>query len=334
MKAAVVVEPGAKLRLEERPIPEPKAGQVRVKVHACGVCRSDRLVVEALWPGIALPRVPGHEIAGVVDAVGPGVRGVEPGRRVGVGWRGGHCGLCAACREGDFPLCENGTITAISYDGGYQEHVVVPAESLASIPDGMGFPEAAPLLCAGVTTYNALRNAPARSGDLVAISGLGGLGHLGVQFARAMGFRVAALSRGTGKEDSARKLGAHEYIDTTVGDPAAALQAIGGAKVILATAPEASETAKLIPGLGREGCLLVVGAPHEPMPVSVVDLIARRRSIRGWPSGSAQDSTDTMVFAALHGVRATIETFPLECAGDAYAHMISGKVRFRAVIEP
>ena len=301
-------------------------------MHACGVCHSDMFVHDALWPGLALPRVPGHEVSGVVEEIGEGVTGLWPGQRVGVGWYGGHCGTCSACRSGDAMLCETGPVTGISHDGGYQESMLAPADAVAMLPEGMAFDEAAPLLCAGVTTYNALRNSPARPGDLVAVQGLGGLGHLGVQFARAMGFRVAAVSGGSDKEKFARKLGAHLYVDSRAGDPAAALQKHGGASVILATAPDGPSISRLVPGLGRNGCLVVVGAPMEPIQLSAIDLISGRRRVQGWPAGTAQDSTETMAFAALHGVKTMIETFPLRKADEAYARMIGGKARFRAVL--
>ncbi len=332
MRAMVVTKAGGPLSLEDRPVPKPGRGQVRIKVHACGICHSDQFVHDALWPGLALPRVPGHEVAGTVDEVGDGVTHLRPGQKVGVGWYGGYCGTCAACRSGDKVLCENGAVTGISHDGGYQEFMLAPVDSVALVPEGMPFAEAAPLLCAGVTTYNALRNSPARSGDLVAVQGLGGLGHLGVQFARAMGFRVAAVSGGSDKEGFARQLGAHVYVDSRAEDPAAALQRHGGASVILATAPDGPSISKLVPGLGRNGCLIVVGAAMEPIQVGAIDLISGRRRIQGWPSGNAQDSTDTMAFAALHGVKTMIETFPLRKADDAYARMIEGKPRFRAVL--
>jgi D-arabinose 1-dehydrogenase-like Zn-dependent alcohol dehydrogenase len=333
MKAMVVRKAGGPFVAETRDVPKPGPGQVRVRVRACGVCHSDVLVHEALWQGLKLPRVPGHEIAGVVDAPGDGVVGLEVGRRVGIGWFGGRCGWCASCRRGDFVLCENGQITGISFDGGYEEYVVAPAEAIARIPDSLSFADAAPLLCAGVTTFNSLRNSTGRAGDLVAVQGIGGLGHLGVQFARAMGFRVAAITSGDDKVALAKKLGAHEIVDTKVGDVGAALQKLGGASVILATAPDAKSVSALVPGLARNGTLVVVGAPLEPLQVSALDLLAWRRRIQGWPSGTAEDSTDTMAFAALHGIKPMIETFPLDRAADAYRRMLEGKVRFRAVIE-
>ena len=311
MNAMVVTKDG--MKLEQREVPAPKAGEVRVKVHACGVCHSDHFVVDRLWPGLELPRVPGHEVAGVVDAVGEGVRQFKAGDRVGLGWHGGHDGTCDPCLAGHFVHCQNQRITGITADGGYAEYLTAPAVALARVPQGMSFTTAAPLLCAGVTTYNALRNSGARSGDLVGVQGLGGLGHLGVQFARAMGFEVVAISRGKDKEEFARKL--------------------GGARVILATAPDAKSISGLVAGLGIEGCLLLVAAPFEPFAVSAIDLLSGSRRIQGWSSGTAIDSTDTLDFAKLHGVAPMVETFPLREAEKAYQRMMSGKARFRAVLD-
>jgi D-arabinose 1-dehydrogenase-like Zn-dependent alcohol dehydrogenase len=332
MKSMVVSAP-KKLELKERELPQPGPGQVRVRVHACGVCHSDKFVAEALWPGLELPRVPGHEVAGVVDALGDGVERFQVGDRVGIGWHGGHDGTCDICLTGRFIHCRNQRITGISFDGGYSEYLVAPAVALARMPDEMEFADAAPLLCAGVTTFNALRNAGARSGDLVAIQGLGGLGHLGVQYARAMGFEVAAISRGKEKEAFARELGAHHYLDATRDGFTDELTRRGGARVILATAPHAPSISALVPGLGIEGCLLIVAAPFEPLEVGAIDLLSRDARIQGWSSGTATDSTDAMAFAARHGVRPMIERFPLDRAREAYDAMMSGKVRFRAVIE-
>jgi D-arabinose 1-dehydrogenase-like Zn-dependent alcohol dehydrogenase len=331
MQAMVVTEKG--MALEARETPAPGRGEVRVKVHACGVCHSDHFVTDRLWPGLQLPRVPGHEVAGVVDAVGEGVTGFEPGARVGVGWHGGHDGTCETCLRGHFLACREARITGISFDGGYGEHVVVAEVAVAKVPDGMDLAEAAPILCAGVTTFNALRNAGARSGDLVAVAGLGGLGHLGVQFARAMGFEVIAVSRGRDKEAFARKLGAHHYVDAASGDPAAALTALGGASVILATAPDARGISALVGGLAFAGALVVVGAPFEPLQVGAIDLISGNRQVRGWASGTASDSTDTMAFAARHGIEPMVESFPLARAGAAVERMMSGQARFRAVLD-
>jgi len=333
MKSMVVRSPKQPLALEDRDLPEPGPGQVRVKVHACGVCHSDKFVTQALWPGLQLPRVPGHEVAGVVDTVGDGVDQLQAGDRVGVGWHGGHDGTCDVCLTGRFIHCRNAQITGISYDGGYSEYLVAPAVAVASVPDELSFAEAAPLLCAGVTTFNALRNVGARSGDLVGVQGLGGLGHLGVQYARAMGFEVVALSRGTDKEEFAHELGAHHYVDTTQPDFAKKLEELGGARVILATAPHAKSISALVPGLGLEGCLLIVAAPFEPIEVGAIDLLSRDARVQGWSSGTATDSTDAMAFAAKHGVRPMIETWPLGEASKAVAAMMDGTVRFRAVVE-
>lgn len=333
MKSMVVKSAGKPMVAEDREVPQPGAGQVRIKIRACGVCHSDMFVANALWPELELPRVPGHEIAGVIDGVGDGVVQLKPGDRVGLGWHGGHDGTCGACLRGDFIHCRNGRVTGITFDGGYSEYVVAPAIAVAEMPEGMGFAEAAPLLCAGVTTFNALRNVGARSGDLVGVQGLGGLGHLGVQYARAMGFEVVAISRGSSKEEFARKLGAHHYIDSERSDFAEAMTALGGARVILATAPHAKAISGVIPGLGIGGCLLVVAAPFEPIEVSAIDLISRRGRVQGWPSGTASDSTEAMAFAAQHGIRPMIETFPLAEAQAAYNKMADGSVRFRSVIE-
>jgi D-arabinose 1-dehydrogenase-like Zn-dependent alcohol dehydrogenase len=333
MKKVLVRAAGGPLELEESGVPEPGPGEVRIKVHACGVCHSDRFVTEGLWPGLEFPRSPGHEVAGVVDALGEGVEQFRAGDRVGVGWHGGHDGTCDVCLTGRFIHCRNARITGISFDGGYGEYILVPAVAVARMPDELDFAEAAPLLCAGVTTFNALRNAGARSGDLVAIQGLGGLGHLGVQYARAMGFETVAISRGTDKEDFARKLGAHHYVDATRKDFPETMAALGGARVILATAPHAKSISALVPGLGLEGCLLVVAAPFEPIEVGAIDLLSKDARVQGWSSGSAADSTDAMAFAAKHGVRPMIETFPLERASEAVDTMMKGTVRFRAVIE-
>lgn len=317
--------------LVERPTPEAGPGTVRVKVEACGVCHSDAFVKHAAFPGLALPRVPGHEIAGVIDAIGSGVQGWTLGDRVGVGWHGGHCTVCTACRQGDFVNCAQGKITGISHDGGYAEYAVVPAESLARIPDGLSAQDAAPLLCAGVTTYNALRHTGARPGDTVAILGLGGLGHLGVQYAHHMGFRTVALSRGADKAKLASDLGADAYVDTAAEDPAQALQKMGGADVVLATAPSAAAIEATFGGLKKRGTLMVVGATPENLKISAFALLSGK-SVRGWPSGSAIDSEDTMRFSALASIKPYVETFALEKAEEGYDKMMSNKVRFRAVL--
>lgn len=333
MRAMVVTAAKQLPRLEERPTPEPGAGEVRVRVQACGVCYSDHFVVDALWPGMELPRVPGHEVIGLVDALGEGVTGFAVGDSVGVGWHGGHDGTCPSCLRGRFVHCQNGTITGLSRDGGYADFSIAPAVALARVPAGMDPVAAAPLLCAGVTTFNALRNADARSGDLVAVQGLGGLGHLGVQFARAMGFHTVAVSRGADKATFARELGAHEYIDSSACDAAQRLSDMGGARVILTTAPNAQAISSMVPGLGVDGTLLVVGAPFEPLQIGAVDLISRSAGVRGWSSGDGNDSTDTLAFAHRMGVRSHNEVFPLEQAAAAYERMLSGDARFRVVLD-
>jgi len=332
MKAVHVSKAGGDFELVERPIPEPERDQVRIKVEACGVCHSDVMVKDGLWPGLAYPRVPGHEIAGRIDSVGADVKIWKPGQRVGVGWHGGHCFTCDPCRRGDFILCRFEKITSLSFDGGYAEYVIVPAEAVAAMPDDLPSPEAAPLLCAGVTVYNPLRNSGARAGDLVAVQGIGGLGHLGIQCARQMGFRTVAIGRGADKEPLARKLGAHEYVDGGVSAPAEALLKLGGARVILATAPDAKSVSALVDGLAPGGKLIVVGAAPEPLSISPLQIILARRSVHGWPSGTAKDSEDTLAFSLLTGVRPMIERYPLEKATEAYQQMISGRARFRAVL--
>ena len=331
MKAVQVSKPGGNFELVERNFPDPARGQVRIKVEACGICHSDALVKEGHWPGIQYPRVPGHEIAGRIDAVGDGVTQWQPGQRVGVGWHGGHCFVCEPCRRGDFTLCRNGKITAITHDGGYAEYMITPAQAVAAIPGDLPAAEAAPLLCAGITVFNALRNSGARAGDLVAVQGIGGLGHLGVQYARQMGFRTVAIGRGADKQSLARKLGAHEYIDST-GSPSEALQKRGGARVILATAPDSKSMSALVDGLSGGGKMMIVGAGFEPLTVTPLQLLGQRRELQGWPSGSAIDWEDTMNFSALTGVRPMIEKYPLEQAAEAYDQMISGRARFRVVL--
>lgn len=311
---------------------EPGAGAVRVKVAACGVCHSDAFVKEGHWPNLAYPRVPGHEVAGVIDAVGPGVTAWTAGDRVGLGWHGRHCDSCDPCRSGDFIACSSLQITGIHFDGGYQQYMIASANGLARIPDSLGFSEAAPLLCAGVTTFNSLRHSRALPGDLVAVHGIGGLGHLGVQFARQFGFRVVAISRGRDKEELALRLGAHRYIDAAAVDPAAELTRLGGARAIVATAPNRAAISGLIGGLGRNGVLLAIAGTADPLSVSPAQLIGRRLSIQGWPSGTPKDSEDTLNFCALTGVRPMIEEFPLEEAARAYERMMTNQVRFRAVL--
>jgi len=332
MKAVQVSKAGGNFELVERNIPDPVRGQVRIKVEACGICHSDALVKEGHWPGIQYPRVPGHEIAGRIDAVGADVPNWKPGQRVGVGWHGGHCFTCNACRRGDFVLCQNEKITGISHDGGYAEYMVTPAEAVAAIPDDLPAAEAAPLLCAGITVFNALRHSGARAGDLVAVQGIGGLGHLGIQYARQMGFRTFAIGRGKDKEALARKLGAVQYVDSAAGDPAVELQKFGGARVILATAPDSKSMSAVVNGLSNNGKLVVVGASFDPIAVSPIQLISGRKALQGWAAGTAKDSEDTMQFSALSGVRPMIEKYPLERAAEAYEQMISGRARFRVVL--
>lgn len=332
MRAAQVTRPGGPIELVEREIPSPGAGQIRIKVQACGICHSDSLVKEGLWPGLQFPRVPGHEVVGVVDAVGAGVSQWQPGQRVGVGWHGGHCGHCDNCRNGDFFACTvNLQITGISFDGGYAEYLIAPAIAVALVPDDLSPVEAAPLMCAGITTYNALRNSGARPGDLVAVQGLGGLGHLGVQYAVKMGFKTVAIARGPDKAPLAQKLGAWRYIDSQAGDPAAELQKLGGAKTILATVTDGDAMSAVQGGLGINGTLLVIGAAMS-MQVNPLVLIGGRRSVKGWYSGTAADSQDTLKFSVLTGVRSMNEVYPLEKAAEAYDRMISGKARFRVVL--
>ena len=334
MRAVEVREPGAKLKVVEREVPEPGPGKVRIKVDACGICHSDSFTVEGHFPGISYPRVPGHEIAGRVDALGDGVTEWQVGQRVGVGWHGGHCGVCVNCRRGDFITCVKGQVPGMAYDGGYADYMIAPHEALAAIPDDLDAVEAAPLLCAGITTYNSLRHSGAKAGDVVAILGIGGLGHLGVQFAAKMGFHTIAIARGPDKGTLALKLGAHRYIDSKAEDAAKALNELGGAKVILATVTSAKAMTPLIEGLGIDGKLLVVGASPEPIEVTPLQLIGKRRSVAGWPSGRAADSEDTMRFSALTGVKPMIETFPLDKAPEAYERMMSGDARFRVVLVP
>ena len=332
MKAAQVTRPGGDFELVERDIPEPGAGQVRVKVEACGICHSDVLVKDGLWPGLQYPRVPGHEVAGHIDALGGGVTEWKKGQRVGVGWHGGHDFACEQCRRGDFAMCVNRKVTGIDFDGGYAEYMIAPAAALAVIPDELPAEEAGPFMCAGVTVYNALRNSGARAGDVVAVQGIGGLGHLGIQYARRMGFETVALGRGKDKEPLARELGAHHYIDSGAVDPVAELQKLGGARVILATAPSGKAISAVVDGLGVNGNLLVPAAPVDPLTVGVLPLIMGRRSVSGWYSGTARDSQDTLEFSALTGVHPMIEKFPLTRVAEAYEQMHSGKVRFRVVL--
>jgi propanol-preferring alcohol dehydrogenase len=333
MRVVQVNRPNGPFEIVEREIPEPGAGSVRIKIKACGICHSDSFTKEGTWPGIQYPRVPGHEIAGVIDAAGAGVAGWTKGQHVGVGWHGGHCGYCDSCRRGDFVTCQIAPqVPGIAYDGGYAEYMIAPAGALALIPEGLSAVDAGPLMCAGVTTFNSLRNSGARPGDLVAILGVGGLGHLGIQFAAKMGFRTVAIARGMDKEPLARKLGAWSYIDSKAQDPAAELLKLGGAKVILATVTSGEAMSATLGGLDVNGKLIILGAAAEPLQVPGIPLILGRRSIVGWPSGSSIDSQDTLSFSILSGVRAMSEVFPLERAAEAYELMMSGKARFRAVL--
>jgi D-arabinose 1-dehydrogenase-like Zn-dependent alcohol dehydrogenase len=332
MKVAQIDKPGSGFKIVEREIPKPGAGQVRIKVQACGVCHSDTFTVEGAWPGIQYPRSPGHEVAGMVDEVGAGISAWKKGQRVGVGWHGGQDNTCPECRRGDFRNCRNLKIPGISYDGGYQQYMVAPVEALAAMPESLKDAEAAPLLCAGVTTYNALRHSGALPGDLVAVQGIGGLGHLGIQFANKFGYKVAAVGRGPDNATLAKKLGAHEYIDSKATNAAQALQKLGGARVILATAPSSKAMSELIDGLGPNGKFLVIGAAFDPIEVTPIQLISGSKSLQGWAAGTPADSEDTLNFAALSGVRPMIETYPLEKAGEAYARMMSGHAEFRVVL--
>lgn len=332
MKVAQVPAAGADFQIVERDIPEPGAGHVRIKVQACGICHSDELTKEGHWPGIQYPRVPGHEVAGVIDALGTGVATWREGQRVGVGWHGGHDNTCPQCRRGDFINCANQKIAGISYDGGYQEYMIAPVEALAAIPESLNAAEAAPLLCAGITTYNALRHSGAHPGDLVAVLGVGGLGHLGIQFASKFGYKVAAIGRGSDDAPLAKKLGASFYIDSRSERASDALRRQGGAQVILATAPSSKAMSEVFDGLAPNGTLMVVGATAEPIEVTPIQLITGTRRIQGWASGVPADSEDTLRFAELSGVRPMIETYPLEKAAEAYARMQSGKAEFRVVL--
>jgi D-arabinose 1-dehydrogenase-like Zn-dependent alcohol dehydrogenase len=332
MKAAQVPKPGADFEIVEREFPNPSAGQVRIKVQACGVCHSDVFTKEGQWPGIQYPRVPGHEVVGIIDELGAGVSEWKQGQRVGVGWHGGHDGTCRACRRGDFRNCQNLKVPGISYDGGYEQYMVAPVEALVAMPESLGAAEAAPLLCAGITTYNALRHSGALPGDLVAVQGIGGLGHLGIQFANKFGYRVAAIGRGPENAALAKKLGASVYIDSKSTNAAESLQKLGGAQVILATAPSSKAMSELFDGLGPNGKLMVIGVASDPLEVTPVQLVTGSRTIQGWASGTTADEEDTLRFAELTGVRPMIETYPLEKAADGYARMMSGKAQFRVVL--
>ncbi len=332
MTAVQISRPGAPFEVVKREVPAPGSNKVRIKVEACGVCHSDVFLKEGHWPGLQYPRVAGHEVAGVIDEVGPGVTTWKKGQRVGVGWHGAHCGQCVPCRRGNFINCQNLRITGFSDDGGYAQYMIASSDALALIPDSLMPIVAAPLLCAGITTFNSLRHSGAVAGDLVAVQGLGGLGHLGVQFASKMGYRTVAIGRGKDKEPLALKLGASRYLDADAVNVAKELTSLGGASVILATAPNSKAMSDLIDGLGVGGKLIVVGASAEPISVTPIQLIGQRRSIQGWPSGSARDSEDTLNFCALTGIRPMVETFPLEQAAAAYDRMLSGKARFRVVL--
>jgi D-arabinose 1-dehydrogenase-like Zn-dependent alcohol dehydrogenase len=332
MKAAQINKPGADFEIVEREIPKPGVGQVRIKVQACGVCHSDVLTKEGQWPEIQYPRVPGHEVAGIIDELGASVSAWKVGQRVGVGWHGGQDGTCPSCRRGDFRNCRNLKIPGISYDGGYEQYMVAPIEALVSIPETLSDTEAAPLLCAGITTFNALRHSGAMPGDLVAVQGVGGLGHLGIQFANKLGYKVAAIGRGSESATLAKKFGASAYIDSKATNAAQALQRLGGAQVILATAPSSKAMSELIDGLEPNGKLIVIGVAFDPIEVTPVQLISGSRSIQGWAAGTAADSEDTLRFAELSGVRPMIEAYPLEKAAEAYARMLSGKAEFRVVL--
>ncbi|CAG2134983.1 Alcohol dehydrogenase [Cupriavidus campinensis] len=334
MRAVQVAQAGGPLELVDREIPEPPAGHVRIKVQACGICHSDSHTLDGSWPGIQYPRVPGHEIAGVIDEIGAGVQGWQPGQRVGVGWHGGHCGHCDNCRHGDFVRCDNLRVPGISYDGGYAEYMVAPQEALARMPDALADVDAAPLLCAGLTTFNALRHSGARAGDVVAILGVGGLGHIGVQFARQMGFVTVAIALGQDKATLVCDLGAHHYIDAATQDVAEALQALGGARVILATANSGKAMSGALGGLGMNGRMVMLGWTEEPIAVSATQFIMRRNAVEGWPSGTAAQSQETLAFSALSGVRPMIEQYPLSRAAEAYERMKSGKARFKIVLTP
>ena len=332
MKVAQISKAHGDFEIVERDIPSPGRSQVRIKIEACGVCHSDVVVKEGLWPGLTFPRVPGHEIAGRIDALGADVKSWKEGQRVGVGWHGGHDFTCEPCRRGEFILCKNEKITGVTHDGGYAEYMIAPAEAVAAMPDELEAADAAPLLCAGITVFNAMRNSGATAGQTVAVQGIGGLGHLAVQYAKQMGFRTVAIGRGEGTEELARKLGAHIYLDTGKVNPVEGLQKLGGAHVIVATAPDSKAISALVDGVKEDGKLLVIGVTFDPLTVTPGQIIMSRKNIQGWPSGTAMDSEDTLNFSALSGVRPMIEKFPLEKAAEAYDHMMTGKVRFRAVL--
>jgi D-arabinose 1-dehydrogenase-like Zn-dependent alcohol dehydrogenase len=332
MKVAQVPSPGGEFEIVERDIPNPESGHVRIKVQACGVCHSDVFTKDGLFPGIQYPRVPGHEVVGLIDEVGDGVLGWTKGQRVGVGWHGGHDGTCEPCRRGDFGNCQNRKVPGINYDGGYQEYMIAPVEALVSVPEGLDSSEAAPLLCAGLTTFNALRHSGAFPGDLVAMLGIGGLGHLAIQFASKSGYRAVAIGLGPEDEVLAKKLGAKVYIDGKAMNAAEELKKMGGAKVILATAPSSKGMSQVFDGLGPNGKLIIVGVDFKPLELTPLQIIDKTRAIKGWSTGVPIDSEDTVRFAELTGVRPMIETYPLEKAGEAYARMTSGKAKYRVVL--
>lgn len=331
-RALQVSAAGGAFQLVQKTFPDPALGHVRIRIQACGVCHSDSLTKEGAWPGVQFPRVPGHEVAGVLDAVASDVPIFKVGQRVGLGWHGGHCNYCTPCRRGDFILCENQLISGIHYDGGYADYVVAPANAIALIPDDLKDADAAPLLCAGITTFNALRNSGARAGDTVAILGIGGLGHLAIQYAAKSGYRTVAIARGQDKGPLARQFGAHAYIDTTTQDPAKELQKLGGAQIILSTITSAKALEWVIDGLAPAGKFVLVGAPDGPVVVNPFPLLLGRRTVAGWPSGTGMDSEDTFNFSVLTGVRPMLEIYPLEKAEEAYQRMMSGKARFRVVL--
>ena len=332
MEVAQISKPGADFEIVQREIPKPSAGQVRIKVQACGVCHSDELTKEGSWPGIQYPRVPGHEVVGIIDEMGAGVSGWKKGQRVGVGWHGGHDGTCLQCRRGDFRNCKNLKVPGISYDGGYQQYMVAPVEALVAMPETLNAADAAPLLCAGVTMFEALRHSGALPSDLVAVEGIGGLGHLGIQFGNKFGYKIAAIGHGSETAALAKKLGASVYIDSKAANAAEALQKLGGAQAILATAPSAKSMSELIDGLAPNGKLIVIGVASDPIEVTPLQLIVGTKSIQGTAAGTPAGEEDTVKFAELTGVRPMIETYPLEKAGEAYARMMSGKAEFRVVL--
>jgi D-arabinose 1-dehydrogenase-like Zn-dependent alcohol dehydrogenase len=332
MKVAQVPAPGKPFEIVERDIPNPPAGHVRIKVQACGVCHSDVLTKEGGLPGMTYPRVPGHEVAGVIDEVGERVTTWKKGQRVGVGWHGGQDNTCLSCRRGDFVNCANLKITGVTYDGGYAEYMIAPIEAVAAMPESLDVNFAAPLMCAGITTFNALRRSGALPGDLVAVQGIGGLGHLGIQYANKFGYRAVAIGRGPENGALAKKLGANDYIDSKATNAAEALKKMGGARVILATAPNSKAMSELVDGLGPNGVLLVVGATFDPIEASPGQLIFGNKRIQGWASGTPTDSEDTLRFAELRGVLPMIEKYPLAKAAEAYDRMMSGKAEFRVVL--